>query len=118
MLKRSEEKERLWRARIAEQRESGLSIRRYCSREKISEASFHSWKRELALREKERGQANQAVEVSQNSGGESSFVPLRVGPSSSSVANLELLHRSGHMIRIPAGFDDDALRRLLAVLES
>ena len=118
MSRRSAEKERLWRARIAEQRESGLSVRRFCSREKISEASFHTWKRERGLRDRERSEASEATGAGDDTGGDPMFVPLRVAPSQPSLANLELLHRSGHTIRVPAGFDDEALRRLLAVLES
>lgn len=112
MPKRSAEKERVWRERMVEQRDSGLSVRQYCLRKELSEASFYGWKRELALRDQEVSESAGRIE------NEQVFVPLHVTASPSSVASLELLHRSGHVIRIPAGFDDQVLRRLLAVLES
>jgi len=36
-----------WRKRIALQAESGLSVREFCSREGVSQASFYLWKRKL-----------------------------------------------------------------------
>ena len=115
MPKRSAEKEAFWRRAVAEQQESGLRVRQFCRRKKIAEASFYGWKRELALRDREGkgpGQAGSAA------GPEEAFVPLRVTPAPLLVAGLELLHPSGHVIRIPAGFDDETLRRVLSILES
>ena len=49
--KRSVEKEEFWRLVLAEQPTSGLSVRAFCKREAISEASFYFWRRESALRD-------------------------------------------------------------------
>jgi hypothetical protein len=49
--KRSVEKEEFWRLVLAEQATSGLSVRAFCKREAISEASFYFWRRESALRD-------------------------------------------------------------------
>ena len=40
--------ERLWRQRLQRQLASGLSISQFCTREGVSSASFHAWKRRLA----------------------------------------------------------------------
>jgi len=114
MPKRNEEREALWRGRVVDQRESGLSVRQYCLREKLSEASFYSWRRELALRDRED---KETIEVGKSGEGLQSFVPVHVASALPAHASLELLHRSGHVIRISAGFDDESLRRLLSVLE-
>ena len=42
--------ESLWRRRLRQQPDSGLTIHQFCKREGISTANFHSWKRRLALR--------------------------------------------------------------------
>jgi hypothetical protein len=42
--------EALWRRRLRQQPDSGLTIHQFCNREGISTASFHAWKRRLALR--------------------------------------------------------------------
>jgi hypothetical protein len=42
--------ETLWRRRLRQQLNSGLTIHQFCQREAISTANFHSWKRRLSLR--------------------------------------------------------------------
>ena len=42
--------ERVWRQRLQRQTSSGLSIPAFCSREGVSSASFHAWKRRLTTR--------------------------------------------------------------------
>jgi hypothetical protein len=42
--------EALWRRRLRQQPNSGLTIDQFCRREGVSTASFHAWKRRLALR--------------------------------------------------------------------
>jgi hypothetical protein len=39
-----------WRQRLLHQSQSGLTISAYCAREGVSSASFHAWKRRLAVR--------------------------------------------------------------------
>lgn len=39
----------LWRDRVRRQGVSGLTIGRFCDQERLSVASFHSWKRRLRL---------------------------------------------------------------------
>lgn len=39
-----------WRRRLRQQPDSGLTIHQFCQREGVSTASFHAWKRRLALR--------------------------------------------------------------------
>jgi hypothetical protein len=62
--------ETLWRRRPRQQPDSGLTIHQFCQREGVSTASFHAWKRRLAL----RGAAPTA------SLGASAFVPVMVSP--------------------------------------
>jgi hypothetical protein len=40
--------ERTWRLRLRRQAASGLSISVFCSRERVSSASFYAWRRRLA----------------------------------------------------------------------
>ena len=42
--------ERTWRQRLQRQSTSGLSIAAFCTREGVSSASFHAWKRRLTAR--------------------------------------------------------------------
>lgn len=60
--------ESLWRRRLRQQPRSGLTIRQFCKREGTSTATFHSWKRRLALR----------TTTPTASSGVSAFVPVIV----------------------------------------
>jgi len=66
--KRSVEKEEFWRLVLAEHAASDLSVRAFCKREAISEASFYFWKRELVSRD--------AIPISQPKSPQ--LVPVRV----------------------------------------
>jgi hypothetical protein len=94
-------KEQLWGQRIAQWKASGLSVRAFCQRHRLREPSFYAWRRTL-----EQRQAKPA------------FLPVQVGAEEVGAgAALELLLPGGRTVRVPAGFDAAALRRLLAVLE-
>jgi hypothetical protein len=62
----------LWRRRLRQQPDSGLTIHQFCQREGVSTASFHAWKRRLAART-----TLPAVITSR----ESAFVPVIVSPT-------------------------------------
>ncbi len=51
--RRDLERERVWRAVLVRQRQSGLSIREFCRRETLAEVSFYAWRRELLRRDRE-----------------------------------------------------------------
>ena len=54
VLSRSVSKEKYWRGHLDRQLASGCSIRSYCHRHGLSEASFHYWRRrEIAGRDSE-----------------------------------------------------------------
>jgi hypothetical protein len=117
---RDADKERLWRRRLEQQRRSGLSVRAFCAAEGISEPSFYAWRRLSA----ERGwPAADGVDQSQTQPADSAnahnapqFLPLHVVPTAAS-RPLELVLGSGHIVRVPSGFDAVSLRQLLALLE-
>ena len=46
------------------------------------------------------------------------FDPVRIVGASLATAPIELEHSSGHRLRIPPGFDETTLLRLIEVLES
>ncbi|TWT34121.1 IS66 family insertion sequence element accessory protein TnpA [Blastopirellula retiformator] len=51
-------KERRWREIISGLACSGLSVRAWCLQQGVSEASYYAWKRELARRDEEAGEAS------------------------------------------------------------
>ena len=87
-------KESFWRAHLARQPRSGLSIRAYCARHGLSEPSFYAWRTELARRDAEHRQRP-------------AFVPVIVGAGASE-PTVEFQLPGGLIIRVPA-HDREAL---------
>jgi hypothetical protein len=88
--------ETLWRRRLRLQPDSGLTIHQFCKREGVSTASFHAWKRRLALQ----------AAFSHAPSGTSAFVPVIVPPvhepqphASASLVTIQLAH--GGQILVP-----------------
>ena len=51
--KRSRRREQRWRRLMREHGESGLTVREFCRRRKVTETAFYYWRRELQRREAE-----------------------------------------------------------------
>lgn len=107
---RDRQREKFWRRIVTRQPASGLSIRDWCERHEVTEASFYAWRRTLAHRGLLRSATARkhqarlvAVEVAQGPNTSVGNVPLR-------------LVIDGFRIEIASGFDEDALRRLISVL--
>ena len=101
---RDENKEQLWRQRIGDWQDSGLSIPAFCKRRGLSQPSFYFWRGELRRRDSEK----------------TLFVPIRLradGPAPSTNHALELFLADGRRIGVAPGFDAATLRRLLTALE-
>jgi hypothetical protein len=135
-------KERFWRRMLGMWRRSGLTGRGFCAEHELSEPSFYAWRRELAVRDRERGLAHAAgVRRRQAAGakGPTAVAPTAVAPTAvaqgrarpafvkvavmaqtgamGAVPPIELILSAGRLLRVPPGFDPDLLRQLLRVLE-
>jgi hypothetical protein len=75
---------------------SGLSVRELAERENMNALRLYPWRARLTDRPKTPG-----------------FVEIRSAPT----AGIEIVFRSGHVVWVPDGFDDDTLQRLVAVLD-
>jgi hypothetical protein len=105
---RRRSRERFWRQLLGQWRRSGLSVRDFCAEQQVSEPSFYSWRRAIALRDAEAAR----------------FVGVHVIPdeqpptgATGSGSGLELVLGPGRLLRIGPGFDAATLKRLLALLE-
>jgi len=104
---RDPRKEQYWRDTLARWQASGLSIRAFCRRHHLAEASFHGWRRTLARRQPRDATPPPVT-----------FVPLHVQHDlPTQEAPLELVCRHGRLLRIPADYPVAHLRAVLAVLE-
>jgi len=117
-------KERHWRRLLQQWRRSGKTGRDFCCENRLSEPSFYAWKREIAKRDQERRTAAQVTARVSAKARPSvadalpAFVPVTLDAAASATDALEVVLSGGRVLRVRAGFDADALRQLLAVLEA
>ena len=102
--RRRADREQFWRDLIGRQQRSGQSIREFCDSEGVSQPSFFSWRKRLRLH---CGQAG------------SRFLPVQIEMprSLTSGGRIEIVLDGGQRVRVEPGFDAQALRDVLAVLE-
>jgi hypothetical protein len=98
--RRTGEAEAEWRARLEAWDASGLSLRAFAQREGLKAHTAWKWKRRL------RGAA--AVSAA--------FAPVVIRSSASLAPSGFELVVGGVSLRVPPGFDEASLQRLLAVL--
>jgi hypothetical protein len=101
--KSAEARSEYWRARIAEQEHSGLSVGHFCREQKITEQSFYAWRKRLRPPEPVR------------------FALLERGTAPREAVTeptLELVLKTGERLRIGRGVDEAALRTVLAALRA
>lgn len=127
---RNPELEQQWRRRLRDWQRSGLSGREFCRRHALSEPSFYSWRREIAQRDLEspsvdcdrvrpsavvaEGEPFASRRARPAGQRRSAFVPVRVVATTA----LEVVVRSGQVVRVGPGFDATHLRAVVAALEA
>jgi hypothetical protein len=115
---RDPRKECFWRRHLQRWQRSRLTIRDYCAQQHLSEPSFYAWRRMLAVRDRPAAAVATpaAVERTRRAAQDTPlFVPAHLAVA---VTPLELLLPGDLVVRVPAGFDADTLRRLLDTLRS
>ena len=110
MAARRKTTEARWRALVREQEESGETVKGFARSRGLSPATLYWWRSALCRRPRSKAGAPRLAQVALLS---SNGDVVRDG----SLA-FELGLPSGHRLRVPSGFDPEALRRLLSVLEA
>lgn len=111
--RRSAEKEHFWRNTLQEQADSGLSVRAFCIRENLSEASFYAWRREIQERDGEK--ENPADDLA-------SLIPVTVidahqkGAAGVEAEMIEVVTPSGYTLRVGRRTEPETLASLLRVI--
>jgi transposase-like protein len=99
-------KERFWRRMLRQWQRSGLSVRAFCRSHDLAEPSFSFWRSTLAQRARQPAAPAAAALL---------FAPVRlVGDVA---APLEVVCRSGQVVRVGAAFDPALPRAVVAALE-
>ena len=108
-------KREAWGRRLEEFERRGLTVAEFCTRERVSVASFHRWRRKLASTTVEKTSAandGRRAEPDIATGGVQ-FLPVEITGQSS----VEVLLPSGAKILVPC-HASEALRTVLATLLS
>lgn len=103
-------KQAWWLDLIRRWQRSQFSVREFCQRHQVSEASFFSWRRVL----RERGLLDETSPAKASSDG-ASFVKLI--PLGSEPSPIEVVLNPQRMLRIRPGFDAETLLQLVRLLE-
>lgn len=101
---------------VRQKRRSGMTVRQFCKDHGLSEASFFSWQREIANRDRQTAGGSSSSRKKQAAPppvNAAAFIPLRLSGASA----MELVHPRGHVLRIPAGFDGGCLEQVLRLLD-
>jgi len=94
-------KDEEWRKRIAAQERSGISVKQFCEEHGFTEQSFYFWRKRL------RRHTPMRFALVETGG---------TGKEPTPEAVLELVLTTGERLRIGAGVDPSALRRVLEAL--
>ncbi len=107
------ESREVWTKRIERWRASGLTAEEFASEIGVKGNTLRHWSWVLGRKRGRRGDglARRARPP------EIAFVEVATPAPSASVEPLELVVRDGIRIRVPAAFDADALRRVIAAVE-
>lgn len=119
MGKRSLEREQFWRRQIARQEGSGVGVRAYCSRERLSEASFYGWRQELKGRDQRKGDpqpttAARQARRPQQSQARAAFLPIAIAARRE--APIEIVLPQEITVRVWPEVEQATLARVLAAL--
>jgi hypothetical protein len=101
-------KQEYWLEQVERWLGSGLGVREFCERRRLSEQSFYAWRRTLV----ERGLIVWPKPAT------AAFVPVRVEASTARPTSaIEVVLADGRTLRVSAGFDGETLRRVVEALE-
>jgi transposase-like protein len=98
MSKTQESRREFWRQLVAEQQQSGISVRAICRQRGASEHSFYQWRKRLAARLPMK------------------FALVETGSALGKAEPIEVMLVSGERLRITPSFDAVTLRAVLGVL--
>lgn len=111
-------KQQVWLQHLQRWQASGWSVRDYCDRYQLGQASFYAWKRVL----RQRGLLSNTSSASLRPPHDAAptpnplFVPVVVHPADGTAAPIELVAPDGWIVRVAAGCDAPTLRQVLALL--
>jgi hypothetical protein len=115
-------KERLWRDALRRFAASGLSVRSFCRRETLCEASFYAWRRTIAERDRlasRPARANPpAAAKPESTAKRPAFLPMVLNDNARPSGAISIELAGGRVLRLPESIAAARLAELVAALEA
>jgi hypothetical protein len=103
--------EKKWVAILKRFRSSGMGPKSFCRKEKLKTSQFWHWRRQIRLRQEARKNARKAAP-------KQSFLPVKVIQDIPAMDSpVEVVLRSGRLVRLSGKVDGDLLRTIVSILE-
>ena len=119
VTRRDGDRQRAWRERIADQQRGGESVRAFCRKNRLTEASFYRWRKEIRLRDRKTADnlmpptappmLAPVVVIDEPRG--------KATPQSILPTSIEIVLGNGTTVRVPPGSTREQLETVFAVLE-
>jgi len=107
-----------WQMAIETWQASGLSVRRFCRQEGLSEPSFYAWRKRLSQVDTPEGSPAPAADTeAAGPGTRRGAAFIQVAMPAQASGGIELVFASGHTMRIGNGTDRRTLHDVVAVLQ-
>ena len=90
---------------------SGLTIAQFARSQGIEPYRMYEWRRKIAARAGESASTTMSAPLS-------ALMPVRVAMAPSGDQPISVLLRSGHILKVPRGFDEGVFARVVALLEA
>jgi len=100
-----------WQRTIGEAARSGLSIREFCRRRKLTVSHFYWWRRHLGM------DVRKGLSRKPDGGQSPASFALVSDELAATDAGIELVLGNGRRLRISRGVDEETLRAVLAAVE-
>lgn len=102
-------REQAWRRLLAKHGQSGLSVRAFCRREKLTEPSFYAWRRTIAERDETSGRPSKRPPA---------FVPAVMTSEPWRQDSIVIELSGGRALRLPEAIAAERLAELVQALEA
>ena len=117
-MKRDAERETFWRAALRRQPTSGLSVRAFCRREKLTESNFYAWRRTIAQRDQERAASVGRGGKANRPKSRPAFLPVAVCGRPEHEAAIVLERAGGLRLRFAESISADRVAAIVHALEA